>query len=106
LKITSTSTLTGSVHTTVNALREAIAVQRMLERDARGGSNSKITSIGNKGRSALLRPRQATSKVIFTLTRALYIIMLSLTIGFVMKTSSLLLLFLSMMVLILNLIII
>jgi hypothetical protein len=33
-----TSTLTGSVHTTVNALREAIAVQRMLERDARGGT--------------------------------------------------------------------
>jgi hypothetical protein len=26
------------VHTTVNALREAIAVQRMLERDARGGT--------------------------------------------------------------------
>jgi hypothetical protein len=38
LEIKSTSVLTGSVHTTVNALREAIAVQRMLERDARGGT--------------------------------------------------------------------
>jgi hypothetical protein len=38
LDIKSTSVLTGSVHTTVNALREAIAVQRMLERDARGGT--------------------------------------------------------------------
>jgi hypothetical protein len=38
MSIKSTSVLTGSVHTTVNALREAIAVQRMLERDARGGT--------------------------------------------------------------------
>jgi hypothetical protein len=38
IKTVITSTLTGSVHTTVNALREAIAVQRMLERDARGGT--------------------------------------------------------------------
>jgi hypothetical protein len=43
LDIKSTSVLTGSVHTTVNALREAIAVQRMLERDARGGTRSNLT---------------------------------------------------------------
>ena len=33
-----TSTLTGSVHTTVNALREAFAIQKILELDARGGT--------------------------------------------------------------------
>jgi hypothetical protein len=32
------STLTGSVHTTVNALREAFAIQKVLELDARGGT--------------------------------------------------------------------
>ena len=31
-----TSTLSGSVHTTVNALREAFALQKILELDARG----------------------------------------------------------------------
>jgi hypothetical protein len=50
LKITSTSTLTGSVHTTVNALREAIAVQRMLERDPRGGTQR----LTNKSRTVKL----------------------------------------------------
>jgi hypothetical protein len=39
-----TSTLTGSVHTTVNALREAFAIQKVLELDARGGTRYKITS--------------------------------------------------------------
>ena len=33
-----TSTLSGSVHTTVNALREAFALQKILELDARGGT--------------------------------------------------------------------
>ena len=30
--------MTGSVHTTVNALREAFALQKILELDARGGT--------------------------------------------------------------------
>jgi hypothetical protein len=33
-----TTTATGSVHTTVNALREAFAIQKVLELDARGGT--------------------------------------------------------------------
>jgi hypothetical protein len=36
--LSATSVLTGSVHTTVNALREAFAIQKVLERDARGGT--------------------------------------------------------------------
>ena len=32
------SKLTGSVHTTVNALRESFAIQKILELDARGGT--------------------------------------------------------------------
>jgi hypothetical protein len=36
--MTIVSTITGSVHTTVNALREAFAIQKALELDARGGT--------------------------------------------------------------------
>jgi hypothetical protein len=36
--LTAVSTITGSVHTTVNALREAFAIQKVLELDARGGT--------------------------------------------------------------------
>jgi hypothetical protein len=36
--LSATSVLTGSVHTTVNALREAFAIQKVLELDARGGT--------------------------------------------------------------------
>jgi hypothetical protein len=57
LNIKSTSTLTGSVHTTVNALREAIAVQRMLERDA---------IICNRVRTIINRNRNRRLQILIT----------------------------------------